>query len=261
MNVGLLESLPIPGVFAVVVALILVSCEIGHQFGLLVQRRTVEVIPAALGPMVGGLLGMLAFVLAMTFSMAASRYDLRRANVLDEANAIGTAYLRSDLIDAQHGAEVKKLLREYVDIRLRAVNGAAPMDAAIRRSVEIHQLMWNQVAAAALSAPGTNTSLMVQATNAVIDIHENRVNAGLHSRIPRSIWLALVAISVLTMMTMGTQTGLMGRRALVAVIPLSLAFAALIVLVVALDRPQKGLIKVSQQAMVDLQNSMGGPAE
>jgi hypothetical protein len=196
----------------------------------------------------------------MTFSMAASRHDLRRTNVLDEANMIGTAYLRSDLLDAQHGTEVKRLLREYVDIRLRAATGG-DVKAAIIRSVEIHKLLWAQVSAAALSAPSTNTALMVQATNDLIDMHEKRITAALGSRIPASIWLALFAISVLTMVTMGAQTGLLGKRALVAVIPLSLAFAALIVLVVDLDRPQRGLIKVSQQAMVDLRNGMGGQTE
>ncbi len=261
MNLSSMESMPIPAVYAVVVVLMLVACEIGHQFGSLVQRRTAEVIPASMGPMVGGLLGMLAFVLAMTFNMAASRYDLKRSNVLEEANAIGTAYLRSDLIDAQHGAEVKGLLREYVDIRLRAASGAAELNAVLRRSIEIHQLLWAEVSAAALGAPSPNTSLMVQATNAVIDMHEKRVNAAVHSRIPRTIWVALFAISTLTMLTMGTQTGLTGKRALVAVLPLSLAFAALIVLVVDLDRPQKGLIKVSQQAMVDLQRGIGSPSE
>jgi hypothetical protein len=260
MNAAFFDSLPVLVTYVGVVLVILVACEIGYQFGKLVQRRTAEVIPAALGPMVGGLLGMLAFVLAMTFSMAASRHDLRRANVIDEANMIGTAYLRSDLLDPQYGTEVKRLLREYVDIRLRGATGSE-VKAAIVRSVEIHKLLWEQVSAAALSAPSPNTALMVQATNDIIDMHEKRVSAALHSRIPASIWLSLFAISVLTMMTMGAQTGLLGKRALVAVVPLALAFAALIVLVVELDRPQRGLIKVSQQAMVDLRSGMGDQTE
>jgi purine-cytosine permease-like protein len=104
--------------------------------------------------------------------------------------------------------------------------------------------------------PSTNTALMIQSVNNVIDMHEKRVTAALRNRIPSSIWIALVAISVLTMITMGTQIGLTGKRRLVAVIPLALAFAVLVVLVVDLDRPQKGLITVGQQAMVDLQDNM-----
>jgi hypothetical protein len=67
---------------------------------------------------------MLAFILAVTFSMAASQHDVRKQNVLEEANSIGTAYLRSDLIDKQYGTEVKRLLREYVNVRLKAASGS-----------------------------------------------------------------------------------------------------------------------------------------
>jgi hypothetical protein len=256
MNIGLPEILPVAAAYAGVVLVILISCEIGYQFGRRVQTHTREELPVSLGPMVGGLLGMLAFVLAMTFSIAASQHDLRRKSVLEEANAVGTAYLRSDLLEPQYGTEVKRLLREYVDVRLRAASGG-DVKVAIARSVEIHKLLWAQVSAAALSTPSTNTALMVQITNEVIDMHEKRVTAALRNRIPGSIWIALSAISVLTMMVLGAQTGLAGKRALVAVIPLSLAFAALIVLIVDLDRPEKGLIRVGQQALVNVQNSMG----
>jgi predicted benzoate:H+ symporter BenE len=97
---------------------------------------------------------------------------------------------------------------------------------------------------------------VIQAINEVIDMHEKRVSAGVRNRIPGSIWIALFIISTLTMITMGTQVGLTGKRRLVAIIPLALAFAALATVVVDLDRPQQGLITVSQQAMVDLQESM-----
>ena len=98
--------------------------------------------------------------------------------------------------------------------------------------------------------------LVVRAVNRVIDVHEKRMAAALRARIPRSIWIALLAISALTMLTMGTQGGLAETRRLIAVIPLILAFAVLTTLVVDLDRPQRGLIKVSQQEMVDLQRKM-----
>ena len=94
------------------------------------KTRQDKEAPISLGPMVGGLLGMLAFVLAFTFSMASSQHDLRKQNVLEEANSIGTAYLRADLIDKQHGTEVKRLLREYVDVRLKAASGS-DMNTAI----------------------------------------------------------------------------------------------------------------------------------
>jgi len=257
MNGGLLESLPLSGIFVGVSLLILASCELGYQFGKHARSTQDQEAPSSIGAMVGGLLGMLGFVLAFTFSMAASQFDIRKQNVLNEANAIGTAYLRADLIDKPHGTEVKRLLREYVDVRLQGVKGAG-LDAAIARSAEIHDLLWAQVSAAAAAKPTTNTSLMIQSINEVIDMHEKRLTGALRNRIPGSVWIALAAITFLTMGTMGMLIGFSGKRRTVAVIAVSLAFAVLVTLVVDLDSPQRGLIIVGQQSMVNLQHSMGG---
>ena len=88
-------------------------------------------------------------------------------------------------------------------------------------------------------------------------MHERRVTGALRNRIPGSVWISLIAITLLTMTTMGIQVGLTGKRRLVAVIPLVLAFSSLVTLVADLNRPQSGLIEVGQQSMVALQSSMG----
>lgn len=256
MNIDLFDSLPIASICVVVAILMLAFCEVGYQLGVRAQTRQDTEAPSSLAPMVGGLLGMLAFVLAFTFSMASSQHDLRKRNVLEEANAIGTAYLRADLIDKQYGTEVKRLLRDYVGVRLEAANGG-DLDAALAKSAEIHNLLWAQGSAAALEKPSTNTALAIQSINDVIDMHERRVTGALRNRIPGSVWISLIAITLLTMTTMGIQVGLTGKRRLVAVIPLVLAFSSLVTLVADLNRPQSGLIEVGQQSMVALQSSMG----
>jgi len=260
MNFELFESLPIAWFYIGITIIMLAFFEVGYHFGLHAQTRQDKEAPTSLGPMVGGLLGMLAFVLAFTFSMASSQHDLRKHNVLEEANSIGTAYLRTDLLDKQYGIEAKSLLREYVDIRLKAASGS-DINTALEKSVEIHKLLWTQVSSAALENPSTNTSLMIQAINDVIDMHEKRVTGALHNRIPISVWIALAAITALTMIVLGTQVGFAGKRRLIAVIPLSLAFAVLVTLVVDLNRPQNGLITVGQQSMIDLQSSMARETE
>lgn len=260
MVMGFLESVPVFGVYVCIAAMMTVSCEIGFRLGRRNFSRQDKEASSSVGPMVGGLLGMLGFVLAFTFSMAASQYDLRKHNMLDEANTIGTAYLRADLIPEPVASEVRALLREYVDVRLA---GAANIDvpAQLRRSTEIHEELWPKVAGLAVASPSTNTSLAVQATNDLIDMHEKRVTGALHNRIPSSIWTALLAITALTMLTMGLQVGLSGKRRLGALAPLMLAFAVLVTLVVDLDRPRGGLITVGQQAMIDLQASMAKDAQ
>jgi hypothetical protein len=256
MAEGIFEALPAGIIYLVVVFVLLISCEIGFRLGDRARSRQDREAPASLAPMVGGLLGMLAFVLAFTFSIAAQLHELRKQNVLNEANAVGTAYLRSELLPDRDGAVIRELLREYVDVRLGAAQGE-DLDAALVRSITIHGLLWNQAVAAALAEPTTNTALVIESINDVIDMHQKRVAAALQNRIPGSIWVALSVISVLTMTTIGTQVGLSRKRRLIAVIPLSLALAALVILVVDLDRPGDGLIRVGQQAMIELQRSFG----
>lgn len=255
MNFGLFGSLSIAVIFVAILLLILASCEAGYRFGKRARTDQDAEAPSSIGAMVGGLLGMLGFVLAFTFSMAATQHELRKQNVIDEANSIGTAYLRTDLIDKQYGKEVKRLLREYVDVRLQAASGR-DLDAALARSSEIQNFVWAQVSSAAVANPNTNTALMIQSVNDVIDLHEKRLTGALHNRIPDSVWIALIAITILTMATMGVLVGFTGKRRQAEVVALSLAFAVLVTLVVDLDRPQSGLITVGQQSMVNLQSSM-----
>ena len=85
---------------------------------------------------------------------------------------------------------------------------------------------------------------------------KKRVTAAIYNRIPDSIWLMLLATSILTMVTVGTQVGFSMSRRLIAIVPLALAFAALTTVILDLDRPQTGLIKVGQQAMISLQRCM-----
>ena len=255
MNVGLFESLPVGLIYVGFALHMLASYEVGYKLGARGGVRQDEDAHTSIGPMVGGLLGMLGFVLAITFSMAAYQHDIRKQNVLEEANTIGTAYLRADLLDRQYATRLKRLLREYVDIRLKAASGT-DLDAALAKSFEIHSRLWTEVSTAAVKSPNTNTSLMIQSINDVIDMHEKRVTGGLRNRIPDSVWIALSAITAVTMITMGMQAGFTGERRLVAVITLSLAFAAVVTLVADLNRPQSGLITVGQQAMVDLHPGM-----
>jgi hypothetical protein len=255
MNIELLESLPIGGFYVAVAILMMVFGEIGYQCGIRTHARQNEDLTASLGPAVGGLLGMTAFVLAFSFSMASSQNDQRKQNVLQESNDIGTAYLRADLLDQQYKIEVKRLLREYVNIRLEAASGS-DINTLIVESVEIHKLLWAQVTSAARESPDINSALVIQSINDIIDIHEKRLIDALRNRIPGVVWAALAAIIALTMITLGAHVGLTGKRRLVAIIPLILAFAVLMTLVVDLNRPQSGLITVGQQSMIDLQNDM-----
>jgi hypothetical protein len=250
-----IQSLPIFFIFFIVALLSLMSFEIGYRISKFVHMKTESMETKTIGQISTGLLGMLAFVLAFTFSMAASQHEKRKQVVLEEANAVGTAYLRAELIDEPYADELKQLLKEYVDTRLLAVEKEHTARGIVR-SNEIHQLLWKQVRTAAKTQPNTNTSLMVQSVNEIIDMHEKRVTAGLRDKIPMSIWFVLFVISVMAMLTIGIELGISGSRKLIVIVPMMLAFGALTTLIVELNRPQDGLLKVGQESMISLQKSM-----
>ena len=134
---GPLDLLPIWGVFLATMAVVLLAVEGGFRLGQYRRRRSEQEDRPPVGEMVAATLALLAFMLAFTFGLAASRFDVRRGLVIDEANAIGTTYLRAGLLPEPHRSDVRSLLREYVDVRLEAVQ-PGKLSRSIGRSEELH---------------------------------------------------------------------------------------------------------------------------
>src|SRR5215467_16260418 len=111
---GPIDALPLWGIFIVILLLVLLSVEGGYRLGKYRRSRHEQEKEAPLGTMVGATLGLLAFILAFTFGLAANRFDTRRQLLLDEANAIGTTYLRAGMLPDRRDA-MRALLRDYVD--------------------------------------------------------------------------------------------------------------------------------------------------
>jgi len=267
LPIGIFDYIPIYVTYFSTTLTLLLSFEAGYQINKYTAAHNDKEGFNSTSPMVGGLLGMLAFMLAFTFAMAVGQHNLRKQHVLDEANVIGTAYMRADLVGERDETKIKELLREYVDGRVYAIEigdftrNVGIMKSAMQRAEEIHKQLWDQVSAASKREPSLNSWLLIQSINDVIDSHQKRITAGFYNRIPSSIWLVLLTISALTMMTMGSQARLSNSRRLTAVIPLILAFTALSAVVLDLDRPQEGMITVGQEAMIDLQNNLNKESE
>ena len=250
------DSLSIPSIYIGTAAFILLFFEVGYQIGRYTLSHSHNSVDTSPGPMVGSVLATLAFVLALSFSMAASRFDLRKQNVLVETNVINTAYMRADLLDPLHKTEVQRILREYIDIRLQGIESGNP-EMAMTRSLELHRLLWDEATAMVRQNPTLLNARLAESIIDIINTHEKRLTAATRNRIPGSIWLTLYVIAAFAMLTMGSQIGLAKTRRLIQVIPLALVFSALMTLVADLDRPAElGLIKVSQEAMIGLRESM-----
>ncbi|MGB8670880.1 MAG: hypothetical protein WCD29_14055 [Pseudolabrys sp.] len=130
------------GSFIAILGVILISVECGYRLGKFRLSRREQEKEAPVGTMVGATLGLLAFILAFTFGLASSRFDNRRQLLLDEANALGTTYLRAGMLPGW-GEEVRRLLRDYIGHRLDAVR-SGDVTEGIRRSENIQQQVWTE---------------------------------------------------------------------------------------------------------------------
>lgn len=252
---ALIDLLPLWLILPLTIVVALLSVELGYRVARYGQRHSLEEKESPVGGMVGATLGLLAFMLAFTFGLAGSRFEDRRQVLLSESNAIGTTYLRAAMLPEPMRTETQNLLREYVDVRLEAVQ-TGKLDQGLTRSEELHTRLWSQAVAVAEKDRSPITGLFVQSLNEVIDLHAKRVMAGLRSRVPGVIWIVLYALAVLAMTMMGYHSGLAHSRRSIAVIALILGFSAVLYLIADLDRPGQGTLRVSQQAMLDLRRSM-----
>jgi hypothetical protein len=246
-NFGDYQLLPI---FIVSVGLILAAAEIGRWLGTRAgdgggeQVRTLE----------GAALGLLALMIAFTFAMALSRYEARRDAVLSEANAIGTTALRARLLPEPHNAETLRLLRDYVQVRLDAAQRAfraADFDAAIARSGQIQEALWQQaMAVAAKNQELVPTGLFIDALNKMIDEHEKRLTA-FRNHVPNIVLLSLYGVAVVVGAFSGYAGGVGMRSERLPVYTMIVLICAVILLILDLDRPSAGFIRTSQQPMID----------
>lgn len=251
-----LDLLPLWSILPLTVFVALLAVEFGYRFANYRQRQSPGEKESPVGGMVGATLGLLAFMLAFTFGLAGSRYEDRRQVVLSEANAIGTTYLRAAMLPEPMRTETQNLLREYVDVRLEAVQQPDKLQQGLLRSEELQNKLWSQAVAVTEKDRSPITGLFIVSLNEVIDLHAERVMAGLRSRVPGVIWVVLYGLAILAMVMMGYHAGLVHSSRSLAVIALVIGFSSVLYLIADLDRPVQGTLRVSQESMLDLRKSM-----
>jgi hypothetical protein len=255
-----LDSVPLWVFFLATMGLVTLFFEAGFHFGKRKQLPAGEKSESS-SAMVGALMALVGFMLAFTFSSASSRYDVRRGLVIEETNAIGTTYLRAGILPEPYGTQIRGLLRDYVDSRVNMVGKAkTERDQEIVRSEALQDKIWALAQEVGKKDAGAvTTGIFIQSLNEMIDLHLKRVSAGIRDRIPFAIWATLYLLTIVTMAAMGFHIGLGGSRQVWLQLALIFSFSAVLGLISDLDRPQKGTIKVSQQAMIELQNKLNTP--
>ena len=255
----LLDSLSIPVIVVAFAIISFVCYEAGFRLGRWWQDRMPGEQEGPTGVLVGSLLALMAFMLAVTMGMAADRFDARRGMVLAEANAIGKAYLEAEYLPQPSADKLQGLLREYLPLRI-ATDDRAEVLANLQRSTDLHPQMWAVVAEAARSGYLSDLmSSLGESVSDIVSLNQSRVVAGLYTRVPETILLLLLAGSALSLGMVGYGAGITGHRSVVSAVVLVVALGAVMTLVIDLDRPQEGLLKVSQQALLDVQRWIGTP--
>jgi hypothetical protein len=201
----------------------------------------------------GAALGLLALLMAFSFSLALSRYDVRRTLVLEEANAIGSTANFALMLPESAQKPILGMLRDYTAVRIGL---GIPYDPAklardVVRSLELQTRLWQQAVAVTATAPQSLPAYrFVGSLNEMNNIHERRLTA-LRYHVPGAVMVMLVGVAMVAMGFTGYQTGAMGFGRRVAALIMSFTVAAVIMLVVDLDRPARGLILVPVQPLVD----------
>jgi hypothetical protein len=255
----LLDPIPVIGVFFLFALIALGAYEIGYRVGRWWQGRTQEDKEGPTAMLVGSLLALMAFLLAVTMGMAVDRFDARRQLVLDEANAIGTVYLRAGYLPQPASDQTRVLLREYTPLRIDTADRVR-LAANFARSSEIQNELWAIAEPLARNSPDSQVlALYISSLNDLIDLGETRVTAIVYARVPETVIWLLILGAALTLGMVGFHAGLHRRRSLISAVVLVVVLGAVITLVVDLDRPRQGLIQVTQQPLIDVMQQIGPP--
>ncbi len=239
----------------------LVCLECGHRLGKRRLQRQTDSGRAGTGAVEGAIFGLLGLLIAFTFSGAYTRFEARRELVVQEANHIGTAWLRLDLLPAAAQAPLRDLFRQYVDSRLAAyakLPNIPAVKAELEHSIHLQNAIWTQ-AVIACQAPESQRAIMplLPALNAMFDIVTNRTVA-IKTHTPVIVFAMLLGLALLSALLAGLGMADAPRRSWVHVLGFAFIIALTVHVILDLEFPRIGLIRLDtmDELLVDIRHSM-----
>jgi hypothetical protein len=246
-------------VVTVLFGLLLVATEAGFRRGRVIRSGLEDPAKSQLTTLQSAMVGLLALLLAFSFAMAESRFETRRQLVLEEANAVGTTYLRSQALAEPYQTKVAALLREYVADRLKYYTaGIDPekLDEVNQQTGQLQKELWSQAMDAINKDPHSiPAGLFISSLNEVIDLHMKR-DIARQNHVPEAVLFLLFLVAILAMGIVGFGCGIGDWRNPSVTVTMSLIITLVILVIMDLDRPRSGFIRVSQRSMTDLQDSI-----
>jgi hypothetical protein len=218
------------------------------------RHKLDEDVRSDYGVILAATLTLLGLIIGFSFSMATARYDLRKSYEEAEANAIGTEYVRADLLPAAEAGELRGLLRQYTDLRMRFYDTLDRNDLSQvnQRTAEMQGQLWAVVSKAAMTQPTPVIALAVAGMNDVLN-SQGYTQAAWWNRIPLGAWALMFGIAVFSNALLGYGAKRMMVR-LFMVLPLVVAVSFF--LIADIDSPRGGVIRVHPQNLQSLRDEL-----
>lgn len=243
--------------FGLIVVFCVAFAELGAFVAQFRIKKGVKEPDAAIGTAVGAMLGLLAFMLGFNFSITSSRFADRKQLTIEQANAIGTCYLRTSTVPEKQRLEIRKYLREYAAILAGKKYPENELAQAVKRLDKLHILIWRQTASLVKEDMDSELrSLFTASVNSVIDLAGERKTVAMVFRIPGFLWGALFVLAGISMFSIGYQIGVLGKRRILDLPLLAASFALVIVLIANMDSSGRHGFRVSAQPFLDLEQMM-----
>jgi hypothetical protein len=208
------------------------------------------------------MLGLLGLLLGFALSMAIARWDTRRDVIVDEANAIGTLSLRAGLLEDPLRGRLREELRAYSDARIALGGSRSDPDAlrkARRESEALHVVIWSVVESANRSTTANATlASLISSANELIDLHELRL-ASVENHLPPALFLLLLALGALSVAFLAWSFGAASHRGRVPMWLLALLIGAVLLLIMDVNRPQRGIVSVGVAPLERATGSISAP--
>jgi hypothetical protein len=253
---SLLFDLPSVAIAFCLFLLMIGANEGGYHLGRYIQYRTDKEAKSLTGAIQASILGLLALILSFTFSMSMQRFDNRSMSLIDEANAIEAATLRVQLLPVEFHQQASALLGEYLEMRIQ-ISGIDLTRRDERRDYNeriksLQGQIWELAIAATQADPRAVTSgSFINALNSMIDSQGKR-NALLQMRVPEMVLFQLFLVLAAAGGILGYSSGLSGTRVSAPTVVVAFIIAMIVFLIIDLDRPKRGVIKVDQSALLAL---------
>jgi hypothetical protein len=206
------------------------------------------------GIILGATLTLLGLLIGFSFSMATNRYDQRKAYEEEEANAIGTEYVRADLLPEPARTKIQGLLVEYLDLRIQRYEAHAEQDVSVvaAKTAQLQDQLWSEVKNAAGVSPNPIVATVVVGMNDVLN-RQGYTQAARLNRIPIAAWALMTIIALFCSFLIGLGTN-RPRALRLLIVPFAVAVSFL--LIADIDSPQGGLIRIRPQNLQLLADSL-----